>query len=264
MNASAIMVSDVITMKPDDTVQDVAGLLLVNRISGVPVVDGSGKIVGIVSEGDLLRRSENRTEHERPWWLKLLMGRELLAAEFIKEYGRKVADVMTREVISAAPDTPVADIATLLELVEARHLPHDFRAHIAAAQPAASAFMVHLGIDFVPDIKPTVQASGDPRVGIEALSLVDQTAAPPGHATIGIIAVLPHAQAVRWFPAQGADDWKEWRHSAEYEGRMTASGDRMIVAAEKVIPKLSRHIVYRTDASPVTDARYDWTSVGAI
>jgi CBS-domain-containing membrane protein len=123
MNASSIMVSDVITVKPDDTVQDVAGILLVNRISAVPVVDDSGKIVGIVSEGDLLRRSENRTEHERPWWLKLLMGRELLAAEFIKEYGRKVADVMTREVISAVPDTPVADIATLLERHRIKRVP---------------------------------------------------------------------------------------------------------------------------------------------
>jgi CBS-domain-containing membrane protein len=123
MNASAVMVSDVITVKPDDTVQDVAGLLLVNRISAAPVVDDSGKMVGIVSEGDLLRRGENRTEHERPWWLKLLMGREFLAAEFIKEYGRKVADVMTREVISAEPDTPVTDIATLLERHRIKRVP---------------------------------------------------------------------------------------------------------------------------------------------
>ncbi len=123
MNASAIMVSDVITVKPDDTVQDVAGLLLVNRISAAPVVDDSGKMVGIVSEGDLLRRSENRTEHERPWWLKLLMGREFLAAEFIKEYGRKIADVMTHEVISAKPDTPVVDIATLLERHRIKRVP---------------------------------------------------------------------------------------------------------------------------------------------
>jgi len=123
MNASAVMVSDVITVKPDDTVQDVAGLLLVNRISAAPVVDDSGKMVGIVSEGDLLRRGENRTEHERPWCLKLLMGREFLAAEFIKEYGRKVADVMTREAISAEPDTPVTDIATLLERHRIKRVP---------------------------------------------------------------------------------------------------------------------------------------------
>ncbi|SRR5579871_445814 len=123
MNASAIMGSDVITVKPDDTVQDVAALLLMNRISAVPVVDESGKIVGIVSEGDLLRRSENHTEHERPWWLKLLMGRELLAAEFVKEYSCRIADVMTREVVLAEPDTPVADIAALLERHRIKRVP---------------------------------------------------------------------------------------------------------------------------------------------
>jgi CBS-domain-containing membrane protein len=95
----------------------------VSRISAVPVVDDSGKIVGIVSEGDLLRRGENCTEHERPWWLKLLMGRELLAAEFIKAYGSRVADVMTREVISAEPGTPLADIATLLERHRIKRVP---------------------------------------------------------------------------------------------------------------------------------------------
>jgi all-trans-retinol 13,14-reductase len=157
---------------------------------------------------------------------------------------------------------------TFLELVEARHLPPDFRAHIAAAQPAASAFMVHLGVDFVPDVRPALHVSGDPPIGVETLSRVDPTAAPPGHATIGIITLLPQAEAERWFPGQSANDWaggwREWRRSPEYEERKTAVGDRMIAAAEKVIPDLSRHIVYRTDASPVTYARYDWTSAGAI
>jgi phytoene dehydrogenase-like protein len=153
---------------------------------------------------------------------------------------------------------------TFLELVDARHLPRDFHAQIAAAQPANSAFMVHLGVDFIPDIKPALHVSGDPGIGIETLSLVDPTAAPPGHATIGIIAILPFAEAARWFPVEGAGDWTAWRRSAEYETRKTALGDRLIAAAEKVIPELSRHIVYRTDASPVTYARYDLTSAGAI
>jgi len=123
MKASDVMVTDVITVKPDSNVQDVAELLLTNRISAVPVVDNAGKLVGIVSEGDLLRRGEAGTEHERSWWLKLLMGREILAAEYLKEYSRKVADVMTREVITAAPDTPVADIATLLERHRIKRVP---------------------------------------------------------------------------------------------------------------------------------------------
>jgi CBS-domain-containing membrane protein len=123
MNASDVMVADVITVKTGATVQDVAKLLFTNRISAVPVVDDAGKLVGMVSEGDLLRRSEIGTEHQRPWWLKLLMGREILAGEYVRECGRSVADVMTHQVISAAPDTPVADIATLLERHRIKRVP---------------------------------------------------------------------------------------------------------------------------------------------
>jgi CBS domain-containing protein len=123
MNASDVMVADVITVKAGATVQDVAKLLFTNRISAVPVVDETGKLLGMVSEGDLLRRSEIGTEHQRPWWLKLLMGREILAGEYVRECSRSVADVMTRQVISAAPDTPIADIATLLERHRIKRVP---------------------------------------------------------------------------------------------------------------------------------------------
>jgi CBS-domain-containing membrane protein len=123
MNASDVMVSNVITVKPDDTVQDVAALLLVNQISAAPVVDGSDEMVGIISEGDLLRRCESDTGHRRPWWLKLLVGRMILAGEFVKEHSRKIADIMTREVVSAEPDTPVADIADLLERHRIKRVP---------------------------------------------------------------------------------------------------------------------------------------------
>jgi phytoene dehydrogenase-like protein len=153
---------------------------------------------------------------------------------------------------------------TFLELVDARHLPADFRARVTAAQPANSAFMVHLGVDFVPDVRPSLIISGDPYIGIEILSLVDPTAAPPGHASIGIAALVPHAEAQSWFPAEGGDDWEEWRRSADYEDRKTAFGDRLIAAAEKIIPGLSSHIVFRADASPITFARYEWTSAGSI
>jgi CBS domain-containing protein len=123
MNASDIMVSDVITVKSSGTVQEVAELLLANRISAVPVMDDSGKLVGMVSEGDLLRRGDADTGHDRPRWLRLLMGREMLAAEFVKENSRKVAEVMTRAVVSAEPDTSVADVATLLERHRIKRVP---------------------------------------------------------------------------------------------------------------------------------------------
>ena len=115
MNAADVMVTNVITVGPDACLQDVAHLFLTNRISAAPVIGTDGKILGIVSEGDLMRRAEAGTGRRRSWWLSLLTGREVLAAEYIKEHSRKVADVMTREVITAAPQTSLRDIANILE-----------------------------------------------------------------------------------------------------------------------------------------------------
>jgi CBS domain-containing protein len=109
------MVTKVITVGPDATVQEVAGILLTNRISGVPVIGPDGALIGIVSEGDLMRRAEAGTGHRRPRWLAVLTGREVLAGEYVKEHSRLVADVMTSPVVTAAPDTPLQDIATTLE-----------------------------------------------------------------------------------------------------------------------------------------------------
>jgi CBS domain-containing protein len=81
----------------------------------VPVVSNGGELVGIVSEGDLIRRTEMDTERRRSRWLALLIGTQPLAAEFVKSHARRVADVMTREVIVAAPDTPLRHIAALFE-----------------------------------------------------------------------------------------------------------------------------------------------------
>ena len=123
MKASDVMITGVITVKPDSDVPEVAALLLNNHISAAPVVDNTGRLIGIISEGDLLRRGEAGTGHERSWWLRLLIGREVLAAEFLKEHSRRVGDLMTREIVSAEPDTPVAEIATLLERHRIKRVP---------------------------------------------------------------------------------------------------------------------------------------------
>jgi len=123
MKARDVMVAKVIGVGPDASVQEVAAILLHNRISAVPVVDGKGKLVGIVSEGDLLRRAEAGTQKRRPVWLEFLTSKEALADEFVKTHSRKVTDVMTREVITAAPDIPVGDLATLLEKNNIKRVP---------------------------------------------------------------------------------------------------------------------------------------------
>jgi CBS domain-containing protein len=114
MKAADVMVTDVITVGPDASVHDVAEILLRHRISAVPVV-ADGRIVGIVSEGDLMRRAEVKTERRRARWLDYLTPKEVLAAEFVKSHARKVADVMTRAVVTADPDTPLREIASLFE-----------------------------------------------------------------------------------------------------------------------------------------------------
>ena len=115
MKAADVMVSNVVTVGPDASVQDVAAILLKNRISAVPVVSRDGKLIGIISEGDLIRRAETDTEHHRSWWMQLLMGRGPLAAEYVRAHSCKVGDVMTRNVITAKLETPLRDIAALLE-----------------------------------------------------------------------------------------------------------------------------------------------------
>jgi CBS domain-containing protein len=123
MKARDVMTLAVFTVKPTMSVKDLARLFMERRISAVPVVDDQGKIVGIVSEGDLVHRSEISTERRHPWWLVLMAGDEGLAAEYIKAHAKKVGDIMTRKVITAEPDTPLQEIAAMLEKHGIRRLP---------------------------------------------------------------------------------------------------------------------------------------------
>jgi CBS domain-containing protein len=123
MKAADVMATNVITVRLDTPVATIAEVLLANRISAVPVVNDKDVLVGIVSEGDLIHRVEAGTERHRSWWLELLAGKEMLAQEFVKSHARKAADVMTRSVISVQLDTPLGDIASLLEKHRIKRVP---------------------------------------------------------------------------------------------------------------------------------------------
>lgn len=123
MRASDVMVSKVITVGSDTTVQQIANILLSNRISAVPVVDGQGHLIGIVSEGDLIHRVEVGTERRHSWWLDLLRDRRTVADDFLKSHATKAADVMTKRVITASPDLTLGDLATLLEKNRIKRVP---------------------------------------------------------------------------------------------------------------------------------------------
>lgn len=107
MLAKDIMTATVITVTSDVRVEDIAKPLLDRSISAVPVVDSSDRLVGMVSEGDLMRRRENETERHRSCWLNLLAGPAEQARDYVKDHGHTAEDVMTRDVITVGEDTPV-------------------------------------------------------------------------------------------------------------------------------------------------------------
>lgn len=124
MQASDIMVSPVITVTPGTTVKELAKLLVDRGLSAVPVVDDKGHLAGIVSEGDLLHRAEIGTYRQATsGGLAPRIDRGAAAAGFIKAHATKVADVMTRKVVTAAPDTPLQEIAVKMETNGVKRIP---------------------------------------------------------------------------------------------------------------------------------------------
>jgi len=123
MLAKDIMTTSVVTISPDDSVEDIAKLLVQSGISAVPVVDAGDALLGLVSEGDLMRRQESGTEGHRAWWLNLLTGPQEAAQDFIKTHGRKAEDVMTRNVVTVKEDTSVGEIAQILERRRIKRVP---------------------------------------------------------------------------------------------------------------------------------------------
>ncbi len=123
MKASDVMTSAVISADPDATVLQAARYMLQHHISGLPVIDKTGKLVGILSEGDFLRRRETQTERRRSRWLEFLMGPGKMAAEYTHSHGNKVAEVMTTSVRTVNEDTALEDIVELMERHRIKRVP---------------------------------------------------------------------------------------------------------------------------------------------
>ena len=124
MKARDVMVSPVITVRPYSSVQDLAKIFMERHISAVPVVDDRSHVVGIVSEGDLIRRVEAGTDTTpRSWWLRAVVSPETLAGEYVKSHAKKARDVMTSLAVTVTEETSVADIATILETKQIKRVP---------------------------------------------------------------------------------------------------------------------------------------------
>jgi len=123
MRAGDVMTTKVVTVSPETAVRTIAQTLVERGISAVPVVDGAGRLLGIVSEGDLMRRAEAGTERQPSWWLDLLASPEEKARDYSRAHGLTARDVMSREVVTVEEDSPLASVAALLERHRIKRVP---------------------------------------------------------------------------------------------------------------------------------------------
>jgi phytoene dehydrogenase-like protein len=157
-------------------------------------------------------------------------------------------------------------LASTRNLIDPSVWPPEFSRLIGAAQPSCSALAVHVGVRGNFDGARSIMHVASPRggVGIVIPSMVDPSAASPGYSCVELIRLIGHAEAARWFADPGAEDDRALRDSSAYRERKTALGDELIELAEQALPGISRRIVFRCEASPVTFRRYCWSSAGAI
>jgi CBS domain-containing protein len=123
MKAGEIMTRGAARVRATTSVSDAIALMIRNNISGLPVVNDDARLIGIVTEGDFLRRAEIGTERQRPRWLEFLLSPGRLAGEYVATHGRKVGEVMTRDVVAVTEDTPIDELVRLMEHHRIKRLP---------------------------------------------------------------------------------------------------------------------------------------------
>lgn len=124
MLVQEVMTAPVITIKPTASIGEAADVMLNNGISGLPVTESDGSLVGIISEGDFLRRAELKTENgSPPWWMEFFMAAGKAADDYVHTHSRVVADVMTAEPVTIAPSAKLVDAVRLMEKHHVKRLP---------------------------------------------------------------------------------------------------------------------------------------------
>ena len=123
MNAADLMTREIVTVGPELPLADAIHLMLEHRISGVPVVDGAGRLVGLLTTGDLLRRIETGTDMSREGWLQAFLARGRMAERYVHTHGRRVQDVMTRDVATVGEASSLDDVVRIMESRHVRRVP---------------------------------------------------------------------------------------------------------------------------------------------
>jgi CBS domain-containing protein len=224
MRSADIMTPNVITVGPEDAVQDVARLLLRNQISGAPVVDARGAIIGVVSEGDLMRRAEIDTDEKRSWWRRAWAGRERLARDYVRTNARKVADVMSSPAITVGPDTSLREVASLLERKGIKRVPIVDGGKLVGIISRANLLRAFVAFY----VAPTAEATSDEEIRERVYSrLRSQHWVAP--VTLNI--VVDQGVVELWAAVNSEAERKAIRVAAETTPGVTAVKDHVMIGA---------------------------------
>jgi CBS domain-containing protein len=201
MQVADVMTRKVETVSPSTPVQDIVAKLIQHRISAVPVVDGQGLLVGIVSEADLLHRKESGTEIRRPWWLDLFSDPDARAEAFLKAHGRTADEVMTRSLEVVDEDTPLDVAAKLMDERHVRRLPVMKEGRVVGIVARA---------DLIRSLaKRTEPAAGATHDDLAIKDEIEKNAKTAGLTATGMVTVVVHDGVVHlWGVAETAKERK--------------------------------------------------------
>jgi len=170
------MTTNVLKATPDQSIHDVVHKLLERSVSALPVVDDTDRLVGIISEGDLLRRVETGTERKRSWWLDMMVSSEERSRDFLKSHAVHVRDVMTQKVISVAEDTPASEIAGILEENRIKRVPVVREGRLVGIVSRADIIRA-LAVQHIPI---SSRPEGDLALRQTVLGVIDKSEVTPG------------------------------------------------------------------------------------
>jgi CBS domain-containing protein len=188
MKAQDVMTRQLITVAPDSSILEALRLMLQHRISGLPVVDKTGNVVGIVSEGDFIRRAETDTQQKRPRWLQFVLGPGRLADDYVHTRGRRVDEVMTADVVAVTEHTSLDDVVALMEKYRIKRVPVMHENQFVGIVSRANLLRAIAGA--AGNIIPAPQS--DEAIRNRVMTELDRQSWAPGH----LIDVVVHDGAV--------------------------------------------------------------------
>jgi CBS domain-containing protein len=177
MKAKDVMTEHVITVAPNASIVEALQLMLQNRVSGLPVVDRSGNLVGIVTEGDFLRRVETGTERRRPRWVEFILGPGAIAKDYVHTHARRIDEVMTAEVETVGEDTPLEDVVALMENRRVKRVPVMGGTKLVGIVSRAN--LLHALATLSREVEPG--AKSDATIRAAVLAMLDRQSWAPRH-----------------------------------------------------------------------------------